>query len=78
MRRQLEKEEFMSEIDIKKTVRETYGSIAETKGSCCPGGCGGDNTEFAKAIGYSDGDLQMVPEDANLGLSCGNSFFNRD
>ncbi|MFZ5815696.1 MAG: arsenite methyltransferase [Bacillota bacterium] len=50
-------------------------------GGCCSpepdqsGGCCGTSTavtDQAKAIGYTDADLQAVPEGANLGLGCGN------
>lgn len=40
------------------------------------GGCCGPTTfspqQLAAAVGYADSDLAAVPEDANLGLSCGN------
>lgn len=62
--------------DIKDIVREKYGSIAATSGSCCPSAscCGGPAvvTEIGKKIGYADSDLSAVPEGANLGLGCGN------
>ena len=40
--------------------------------SCC--GSSNDSTfsNLSKAIGYSDGELNSVPEGANLGLGCGN------
>jgi SAM-dependent methyltransferase len=62
----------MDEIEIRKTVREAYGVIAESKGSCCCTSCGPDSKEFAKSIGYSEDELASLPEGANLGLSCGN------
>lgn len=64
----------MEKDEIKKTVREAYGAIAEGRvdgGSCC-GGCSCDNGAFAQSIGYSDNELSMIPDGANLGLSCGN------
>ena len=64
----------MEKDEIKKTVREAYGAIAEGRaegGSCC-GSCSCDNGAFAQSIGYSDDELRMIPEGANLGLSCGN------
>lgn len=64
----------MEKDKIKKTVREAYGAIAEGRaegGSCC-GSCSCDNGAFAQSIGYSDDELKMIPEGANLGLSCGN------
>lgn len=62
--------------DIKKMVREGYGKIAKEGISCCSSGsCRGstDSTRnFSKGIGYSDEDINAVPEGANLGLGCGN------
>jgi arsenite methyltransferase len=66
----------MEEKDIKNVVREKYGKIAATSGSCCPSAscCGGPAlvTEIGKKIGYAEFDLATVPEGANLGLGCGN------
>lgn len=45
-------------------------------GTASGGGCCGPSTftpeQLAKAIGYTQGDLAVVPEPANMGLSCGN------
>ena len=56
--------------DIKETVKKAYGSIASKKGSCC----GSDLKANVSACvsGYSDEELSSIPEEANLGLSCGN------
>lgn len=67
----------MREEEIKKVVRESYGQIAKKGGSCCSVSsscCGEPNiiTEISKRIGYTEKDLQVVPEGANLGLGCGN------
>ncbi len=65
----------MEEKDIKIIVREKYGNIAATSGSCCPSAscCGGPVlTEIGKRIGYAEADIAAVPEGANLGLGCGN------
>ena len=66
----------MEEKDIKSVVREKYGNIAATSGSCCPSAscCGGPAfiAEIGKKIGYAESDLSAVPEGANLGLGCGN------
>jgi len=58
-------------MEIRKNVREAYGGIAEKGKSCCIS-CGPDNRQFAKSIGYSEAELAIIPEEANLGLSCGN------
>src|SRR5512137_2034302 len=66
----------MEEKDIKSVVREKYGNIAATSGSCCPSAscCGGPAviSEIGRKIGYAESDLAAVPEGANLGLGCGN------
>ncbi len=62
----------MDELEIRKNVREAYSGIAEKGKSCCTS-CGPDNNkQFAKSIGYSEVELAAIPDDANLGLSCGN------
>lgn len=70
------------EKDIKKVVREGYAAIAVQNTSCCgtdnccsPASscCGtGDAQVTGKAIGYTDTEMNSVPEGANLGLGCGN------
>lgn len=67
----------MKEEEIKKVVREGYGKIAQKGGSCCAPAsscCGSQElvTDISKKIGYSDEELKVVPEGANLGLGCGN------
>ena len=65
------------EKDIRQTVREEYAKIAVQSGSCCCSAsscCSNDNSAqvMSKAIGYSDIEMNAVPEGANLGLGCGN------
>jgi AhpD family alkylhydroperoxidase len=59
---------------IRETVREGYGKIAKTGGTCCgPSCCGsGAAEQVAKGVGYSEAELATLPEGANMGLSCGN------
>jgi arsenite methyltransferase len=59
--------------DVRNTVREHYGKVADSRGStsCAPGCCGATPTASA-ALGYSAAELSAVPEGANLGLGCGN------
>lgn len=59
---------------IRETVREGYGQIARTGGSCCPSSCCGSGApeQLARGVGYSETDLAALPEGANMGLSCGN------
>jgi SAM-dependent methyltransferase len=65
--------------DIRATVRDGYGAIARAGSSCCgpaTNGCcapAADPTALASAIGYDAQELaRILPEGANLGLSCGN------
>lgn len=67
----------MEEKKIKKKVREGYAKIAKQETSCCGSidVCCGNATspkDISKTIGYTDEQLQSVPEGANLGLGCGN------
>jgi arsenite methyltransferase len=67
----------MKEGEIKKAVREGYASIAKGEGFCCgPASscCGNLNVieDISKSIGYTEKEMRMVPEGANLGLGCGN------
>ena len=66
----------MKEEKVKKTVRNRYAKIAKTNGSCCSSSvsCCSDSVEdqLSKMIGYSEDEMNEVPEGANLGLGCGN------
>jgi arsenite methyltransferase len=67
----------MQSHEIKENVRRGYAKIAIGEGSCCGTGstCCGNNSrvdEISKGIGYSDEEVNAVPEGANLGLGCGN------
>jgi arsenite methyltransferase len=67
----------MKEEEIKKVVREGYGKIAQKSGTCCAPAsscCGSGDLiqDISKRIGYSEDELKVVPEGANLGLGCGN------
>jgi arsenite methyltransferase len=61
---------------IKKLVRNRYANIAKENSSCCTSnscGCGTQSsTEMSKLIGYSQKELDSVPEGSNMGLGCGN------
>ena len=70
-----------SEETIRQNVRQRYGSIALAddrtgKGqglSSCGCGCGNlDPDQVSAMLGYSQEDLETVPQGANLGLGCGN------
>ena len=68
--------------EIRQNVRESYSQVAEasnsnsccgTEASCC--GVSDDdaiNTLVSTRLGYSENDLDKVPEGADMGLGCGN------
>ncbi|MBL4590925.1 MAG: arsenite methyltransferase [Phycisphaerales bacterium] len=60
---------------IREQIRSDYASVATT-GGCCAGACGVtesiDAAFLAKQIGYTKEELEALPSDANMGLSCGN------
>jgi arsenite methyltransferase len=63
--------------DTKQIVRDGYGKIAREDGSCRSSGAsccgsGGSAREMSRGVGYSDDDMNSVPQGANLGLGCGN------
>lgn len=54
--------------DIRNAVRESYGKIADENrqdSDCC-----GDSV--SESIGYTKEELSNAPEEANMGLGCGN------
>jgi SAM-dependent methyltransferase len=68
----------LKEEEVRKMVREGYAEIAKKQKPCCssPTLCDSNtlNTseEISQRIGYSEEEISSVPEDANLGLGCGN------
>jgi arsenite methyltransferase len=66
----------MKEEKVKKLVRNHYAEVAKTDGSCCASSascCSPPSDEqVSKMIGYSEDEMNAVPEGANLGLGCGN------
>ena len=66
--------------EIRSAVRQSYGEIAGSGLSGCgcntPGCCGTPNgatiSDIAIGLGYSSEDNSSVPEEANMGLGCGN------
>lgn len=61
------------EKEIKKFVKDRYGEIASKGDSCCPSCAGStDLVEQAKSIGYSEQEIRNIPEEAIMGLGCGN------
>jgi arsenite methyltransferase len=64
----------MKKKEIKEVVKERYAQLArQDQESCCPScGCGASSLLPADAIGYLREDLEYVPEEAIMGLGCGN------
>ena len=62
--------------EIKKIVRDGYANAVTQKTSCCSTNscCGGIDQakDISKIVGYSDSEMNAVPEGANLGFGCGN------
>ena len=64
--------------DVREVVREGYAKVAQagqlsaaTSGGCC--GSGKLTADaLAQQIGYSAEEIRVLPEGANMGLSCGN------
>jgi arsenite methyltransferase len=67
----------MKKEEVRKAVRQGYAQVAKSGSSCCApqSSCGCSSnvaTDISKKIGYSDQDIESVPDGANLGLGCGN------
>ena len=66
----------MKEEKVRRIVRKRYAKIAKTNSSCCAStaSCCSPPAEdrVSKMIGYSEDEMNEVPEGANLGLGCGN------
>lgn len=67
----------MKAEEIKKAVKSGYAKVAlenipccGTNSTCC--GSTAQAEDFSKRIGYSNEELQAVPDGSNLGLGCGN------
>jgi arsenite methyltransferase len=58
-------------IDIRDTVREHYAKVAQRDAGCCEDdtSCG---CSVSEQIGYSKEDLASLPQEAEMGLGCGN------
>lgn len=58
----------MNSTTVYSSVDAHYGSAARAKETSK----NGYSQKVAEAFGYSASDLEGMPEEANLGLSCGN------
>lgn len=54
-------------MDIKTSIKKHYMKVAEQSSSCCP-----DSTGISFSVGYDREELAQIPQQANLGLGCGN------
>jgi SAM-dependent methyltransferase len=57
----------MNEREETRTIQARYAEIAKATGGRVT-----DKTAAAMSLGYSEDDLDCIPSEANLGLSCGN------
>ena len=64
---------------VRHVVRQNYAGVAQQKGATC--GCRGTETsccgkpgakDISRRLGYSDEEVNAVPDGANMGLGCGN------
>lgn len=64
----------MKDQELKIAVKESYTRVAKNASSCCSSGCctSTKSASISKKIGYTDEQIEAVPEGANLGLGCGN------
>jgi SAM-dependent methyltransferase len=73
----------MKDEEIKEVVRKSYADIAQQDSSCCTPknnplkaqSCCGvppSVSDMSRKMGYSQEELEKLPEGANLGLGCGN------
>ena len=66
--------------DVRNVVRNAYTAVArksdagDVSSACCAESAGGVEllTIHSGKLGYSDADIESVPEGANMGLGCGN------
>ena len=66
----------MKNSDQKAIVKESYAQIARSFGTCSCGSCGCNSNKTVQRqsgqLGYSEEEMDQVPEGSNLGLGCGN------
>lgn len=64
----------MKDQDLKMAVKEGYSRVAKSGSSCCQSGCCGSAKpqQISRKIGYTEEQIEAVPDGSNLGLGCGN------
>ncbi len=63
------KEKTVRDNIIRDNVSKKYRDIAENSSSCCSSAA---PEQVSESIGYSKEEIEAAPDDANLGLGCGN------
>ena len=62
----------MENEEVKDYVKKRYGEIAKGNKNCCSSSCCSSNKNISESIGYSKKELNDIPQEAVLGLGCGN------
>jgi len=70
----------MKEKEIKEAVKGRYSQIAKQEPQSCCSSCSGTASSVSQSssIGYGTDDLERVPEEAIMGLGCGNPIATTD
>ncbi len=70
----------MKEKEIKEAVKGKYSQIAKQDQQSCCSSCSGGGSSIlqSEGIGYETDDLERVPEEAIMGLGCGNPTATAD
>lgn len=55
--------------EIRTSVRDRYGAVAQNKGTEC--GCSSSCCSPASALGYTAEEMALAPEGANMGWAVG-------
>lgn len=65
--------DIRSDDVVRAAVREQYGKVARgERTGCAPGCCVRSDATASAKLGYSEQEMDSVPEGANMGLGCGN------
>ncbi len=62
----------MEQLSVKKMVRDSYGKIAQGVSRSCCGASESSAQKVSMEVGYTSEELKTLPENANMGLGCGN------
>ena len=65
--------------DVRNAIRRNYAQVAAEgagmgccAGGCCCGGAAASIQNSSNNLGYTHDDLSNIPQEANMGLGCGN------